>query len=128
MKSSHESPEQFPESSLLHISTQQKNDFAFLHDNSGTLLNYGKRSLSTINSKLPDRLLHLQSHSRPHINIQAGRYKHIKNIDKKILQTARKLSPPCKDNNLPDRVMTNTYKNYSTALHLQDNTNNTILK
>lgn len=127
MKSSYEFPEQCPESSLLHISTQRRNDFAFLHDNSGALLNYGKRNLSTINSKLPDRLLNLQSHSRPRINIPTGRYKHVKNIDKKILQTARKLSPPCKDNNLQDRVMTNTYV-YSTASNLQDNMNDIILK
>lgn len=65
-------------------------------------------------------MLNLQNQSRSRTDIQAGRYKFIKNIDKKILQTARKLSPPCKDNNLQDRVTTNTF-GYSTASHLQDN-------
>jgi len=125
MKSSHEFPEQFPVSNL-QISTQQKNDFAFLHD-SGPLLNCGKQNLSTINAKLQNRLRNLQSQSRPRVDIQVGRYKCIKNIDKKILQTARKLSPPCKDNNLQDRVTTNTYV-YSTTSHVQDNINDSILK
>jgi len=102
MKSSHESPEQFPISNLLHISAQRKNDFAFLHADSEGLLNCDKRNLSTINTKLPNRLLNLHSQSRPRVDTQTDRYKYIKNIDKKILQTARKLSPPCKDNNLPD--------------------------
>lgn len=98
---SYESPEKFP-SGLLHISTQQKNDFAFLHNDSAVLLNCSKRSLSTINAKLQNRWHNLQSQFPPCTNIQADRYKHVKNIDRKILQTARKLSPPCKDNNLQD--------------------------
>lgn len=125
MKSSHKSPEKFPVSSLLHVSTQRKNDFAFLHDDSAVLLNCSKRNLSTVNTKLQNRL-HLQSQFPPCINIQAGRYKYIKNIDRKILQTARKLSPPCKDNNLQAWVMTNTYV-HSTA-HIQDDTNDSIIK
>lgn len=127
MKSSHESPEQFPVSNLLHTSTQRKNNITFLHDDSEILLNCGKRSLLTINTKLQNRLHNLQSQSRPCIDNQAGRHKYIKNIDRKILQTARKLSPPCKDNDLQDRVVTNTYV-CSTATHVQNNINDSIVK
>lgn len=107
-------------SNLLHISTQRKNNISFLHDDSKSLLNYGRQNVSIINAKLQNKLLSLQSHSRDDINIQT-RYKHLKNIDRKILQTARKLSPPCKDSSLQDRVMTNTYV-CSTTSHLQDKT------
>lgn len=100
-----------------------------MHYDSGALLNCGKRNLSTINAKSQNRSLNLQIQSRSRVDIQAGRYKYIKNIDKKIdkkiLQTARKLSPPCKDNNLQSRVATNTY---SIASHVQDNINNSNLK
>lgn len=94
-----------------------------MHDDSEVLLNCGKRSLSMINTKLQNRLHNLQSQSRFSPDIQAGRYKYIKNIDKKILQTARKLSPPSKDNNLQNQVVTDTYV-CPTITHVQDNTNN----
>lgn len=97
---SYEFPEKFP-SSLLHVSTQRKNDFTSLHDDSAILLNCSKRSLSTINAKLQNRWHNPQNQFLPCTKIQT-RYKYVKNIDRKILQTARKLSPPCKDNNLQD--------------------------
>lgn len=118
MRSSHEFPEKFPISNLLSISTQGTNDFSFLHDESGVLLNCGKRSLPMINTKLQNRLHNLQSQSQS----PATRHKYIKNIDKKILQTVRKLSPPSKDNNLQNQFVTNTYV-CPTVTHVQDNTN-----
>lgn len=123
MKPSHESSEQFPVSSVLHISAQQKNDMSFLYDDSKNLLNYGRQNVSIINAKSQNKLLNLQSHSRDHIDTQATRYKYLKNIDRKILQTARKLSPPCKDSNLQDRITANTYVCSATS-YLQDKTNN----
>lgn len=128
MKSSHESSEQFPVSRLLHISPQRKNDISFLHDGSKDLLNYGRQNVSIISAKLQNRLLSLKSHSRDRIDIQAARYKYLKNIDRKILHTARKLSPPCKESNLQDRITTNTCSAtmnvYSATSHLQDKANN----
>lgn len=99
-ESAYKSSEKFPSLSNLRTSTQQKNDRLHLHDNSTNVLNYGRQNASTNNAKLQSRSFSLQNHSRQRTNIQANRYKYLKNIDKKILQTARKLSPPCKDSNL----------------------------
>lgn len=99
---------------------------SFVYDDSKIPFNYGRHHVSIIDAKLQNRLLNLQSHSRDHIDIQAARYKYLKNIDRKILQTARKLSPPCKDSNLQDRITANTYVCSDTS-YLQDKTNN-ILK
>jgi hypothetical protein len=96
MESFDKSSEQFLALDHPRITTQQKN-ISFLHD-----LNCEKPSqnVSMINKKLQNKSFSLQSQQRYHRDIQTGRCKSLKNIDKKILQTARKLSPPCKDNNL----------------------------
>jgi len=105
VESAYKFSEKFPLSNLLCISTQQKGDKLYLHDDSTNVLNYGRQNISTINAKLQNRSLSLQSHCRQRTNIQANRYKYLKNIDRKILRTARKLSPPCKDSNLQDKVI-----------------------
>lgn len=97
MESSHELPEQLSVSNL-RVSKQQKNDMSFRLDGSQSVLHYENQGLSMINGKLRNKLLNLQSHAQ--IDVQASRYKYFKKLDKKILQTARKLSLPCKDSTL----------------------------
>jgi len=95
MESFDKSSEQFSALDHPRIATQQKN-ISFLHD-----LNCEKplQNVAMINKKLQNKSF---SQQRYHRDIQIGRCKSLKNIDKKILQTARKLSPPCKDSNLRD--------------------------
>jgi len=96
MESFNKCSEQFSALDHPRIVTQPKN-ISFLHD-----LNYEKsQNVPMINKKLQSKSFILQSQQRYHRDIQTGR-KSLKNIDKKILQTARKLSPPCKDSNLRD--------------------------
>lgn len=94
MESSHEPPEQLSVSNL-RVSKQRKNDVSFRLEGSQSVLHCEKQGLSMINGKLPNKSLNLQSHAQ--IDIQASQYKYFKKLDKKILQTARKLSLPCKD-------------------------------
>lgn len=105
------SNKQFPVANSLFIPTQRKSDTQFLRDNSERMLNYRERkpsrSVLATNTELRNSLENNtpQSHSRHHAKIQVGRNRHIKNMDKKILHFARKLSPPCKDGNLQDKVI-----------------------